>query len=230
MHGGPPSSRARPHAHQWALMWPPAPATHHPRIPLVRTALEGGAGTCHRATCPPSEPVGRGRPVQLVGPRQEGGSRRGPRLGKGREPLPLPSGRTQLTSCAFGALTELGFQETEAGRPGALKVVSVEKPRGAPSVCQQPGLPQPLGRSGRPSLCAGCPSAISGVPARCSFVGLANTSLASRGVESHVIMSRIYMLPGLPGCPPRVSFQALQILKAGLEKNQTYPPLYLCAL
>lgn len=36
-------------------------------------------------------------------------------------------------------------------------------------------------------------------------------------------MSRIYMSPGLPGHPPCVSFQALQILKAGLEKNQALP-------
>lgn len=31
------------------------------------------------------------------------------------------------------------------------------------------------------------------------------------------------MSPGLPGRPPCVSFQALQILKAGLEKNQNLP-------
>lgn len=34
------------------------------------------------------------------------------------------------------------------------------------------------------------------------------------------------MSPGLPGRPPLVSFQALQILKAGSEKNQT-PPAFI---
>lgn len=112
-----------------------------------------------------------------------------------RETSPFPSAHPQLTSSACGALTELGFKGRAARGPEGRGLLSSqgEAPSAGshPPRQKRPPLPVPWlpkHRLGNASTLFAC--------------GPANTLLASRGVESHVIMSRIYMSPGLPGRPP----------------------------